>query len=93
MRYVSRSTISHTSGVVVVLAVTIALHVLLDTITNGVVQMGQFPWWLPQLGTVAETVYAYSLFVAFVTYVVTPVLIFGLGYRYGKSQTAASFEE
>ncbi|MFC6964936.1 hypothetical protein [Halocatena marina] len=91
MQYVSRSTIGHLSGVVLVLLVPIALGVVLDGIVTDLHQMGQFPWWVVQFGTPGETITIYAQMVAIVSNILVPLLIFALGYHYGKTQTETPF--
>lgn len=54
-------------------------------IVNQIVA-GGYPTWLPRLATVGQTVYVYKIGAAGLSYLIVPVLIFVVGYQYGKSQ-------
>lgn len=47
------------------------------------------PWWLPQLGSVGETVAYYLLLVDAVKFVVVPAALLWLGYAYGYHRATA----
>lgn len=83
MDFRSRSFGKHAGGVVVVLAVLIAVDLILAVLTSNAESFGST---LPGFSSVGASVSFLSLGVWVLTYIVAPALIFTLGYRYGISQ-------
>jgi len=50
---------------------------------------GSWPWWLPELWSVGATVARYSQLVDFVSSLVVPLAVFGLGVHLGLSRRGA----
>ncbi|WEL22540.1 hypothetical protein HBNXHr_2497 [Halorhabdus sp. BNX81] len=53
----------------------------LEGIVNGA---GDFPLWLPRLGTLGETFVYYLLFFDFLKFVVLPITLMWIAYAYGR---------
>ena len=43
-----------------------------------------FPWWLPELGSIGETVVFYGTLFNFLKFIVIPALLLWLAYQYGR---------
>lgn len=82
MEFRSRSFGLHAVGAVTVLALVIAVDLSLAVLTSN---PDTFGWTLPGFGSIGATVSVLSGAVWILTYLVAPALIFGLGYRYGRS--------
>lgn len=81
----STRSLRYAAALVALLVVPLVLRGVLDSLVVGAIGPGGgFPWWLPQFGTVGQTVAAYGLLVSLVTYLVTPLALFALGYRFGR---------
>ena len=77
-------------GYVVALLGLLAVPHLLSRILGVAVRTwettGSWPWWFPELWSVGATVARYSQLVDFVSYLVVPLLVFGLGVHFGLSR-------
>ena len=71
-------------GVASLIGVALLAQFVVDWITQLVGSPSGYPVWLPHFGTVGQTVYAYSVLAAVISYLIVPILIFSLGYYYGK---------
>ena len=73
----------------VVLLITTALfgELLLTTVIEGVLEGAAFPVWLPQFGTIGQTVLYYSLLLRFLQLVLVPAALMWLAYAYGQYTT------
>lgn len=45
------------------------------------------PWWLPELGTLGETVLVYLLLVDVLKYLAVPIALLWVGYAYGRHRS------
>jgi hypothetical protein len=87
----SARTLRYAAALILLLAVPIAVRGTLDAALVGAMGPdGGFPWWLPEFGTVGQTVTAYGLLASLMTYLVTPLFVFALGYRFGRDRAPGS---
>ncbi|MFC6939389.1 hypothetical protein ACFQE8_05345 [Salinirubellus sp. GCM10025818] len=87
----STRTLRYAAALTVLLAVPIVVRGTIDAVVVGTIGTdGGSPWWLPRFGTVGRTVATYGLLVSLVTYLVTPLLVFALGYRFGRDRAPGS---
>lgn len=73
-------------GVASLIGVAVFAQFLVDRLAQQILASG-FPAWIPRLESVGQTVYAYSALAAVVSYLIVPILIFSLGYYYGKNRS------
>lgn len=91
MKQPSRSVLVHSAGGVIVVVVTVLLHIGMDRVADTVVRTGRWPGWLPAIGTTpGATLGLYLLAISAITYVITPTLVFYLGYRCGSNNPHAA---
>jgi len=57
------------------------LWTTVERVTNGT---GEFPVWLPQFGSIGQTVVAYATVFDVLTFVVLPVVLVWIGYALGR---------
>lgn len=70
---------------VTLLALVVGGEVLLKLAFSGLRDgSGGVPWWLPQLGSVGETVVVYLLIMDVITFILVPTALLWLGYTYGR---------
>lgn len=79
------------------LAITVAVILLgdrlLSTAFDGLREgSGDLPGWLPQFGSVGETVVFYATLSDVLTFVVLPAILVWLGYAYGRSRASSAAE-
>ena len=85
MRYGSNRAVP-VAGVASLIGIALLAQFLVDWLAQQAVASG-FPAWIPHLGTVGQTVHAYSVLAAVVSYLIVPILIFSFGYYYGKNRS------
>ena len=73
------------AGVAILIAVGALAQLAVGVWVGGPVNNG-LPNWLPQLDSLANTVFVYSILTDILSYVIVPILVFVLGYIYGKNQ-------
>lgn len=84
----TRSLALHLGCAAAVVSVPILLGAALEVAFSGLsTGTGSLPAWLPTVGTVGQTVAAYTLAVSVLTYLVVPAAVFALGYRYGRERS------
>ena len=71
-------------GVASLIGVALLAQFVVDWITQLVGSSSGYPVWLPHFATAGQTIYVYSVLAAVVSYLIVPILIFSLGYYYGK---------
>ena len=71
---------------VVFLVMTAVLgELVLTTVIEGVLEgSSAFPVWLPQFGTIGQTVLYYSLLLKFLQLILIPAALMWLAYTYGR---------
>lgn len=84
MAYVNHS-ITPVLGLLVLVAASILVQFSLGVGLSSIVAVG-LPWWAPEFGSLGDTVFVYSVSSDVFSYVVIPVLVFVLGYKYGKDR-------
>lgn len=85
MRYESNRAVP-VAGVASLIGIALLAQFLVDRLAQQTVASG-LPAWIPRLDTIGQTVHAYSVLAAVVSYLVVPVLVFIFGYYYGKSRS------
>ena len=70
---------------VILLVVTAVFgELILTAVIEGVLEGSAFPVWLPQLGTIGQTVLYYSLVLKFLQLILIPAGLMWLAYAYGR---------
>lgn len=66
-------------------------NLLLEIAISGL-QVGArlLPWWLPQFGTIGETVVVYSIALDLIAFVLTARSLPWLGYAYGRHRASSA---
>lgn len=75
----------HVGGVLAIVGIAIALDLLLAVVTAN--PDAALPL-LPELGSIGATINLFSMLVWAMTFIVAPVLIFAIGYRFGVTRLA-----